>query len=204
MPGLCAYPCGPPSVAGLPARAPGPARPVRIPPTTAHTLAGFRLMHSHQSKATSSAPGRSLLLSGFSLVPLCFCLAAALTGCGGGPGQFTISSETYRGPELAIQSKPPQHVVIMQAPTPGWIFSFDASRPQFGFTDVFLTITRPNPAFVFSQAVVSQEVGTEIGVNEPIVVYARVLAHDTVPDSQAYSRAAASAPKSPGSAPAPR
>lgn len=127
-----------------------------------------------------------------------------MTGCGGGPREFTISSETYRGPELAIQSKPQQHVVIMQAPTPGWIFTFDASRPQFGFTDVFLTITRPNPAFVYSQAVVTQEVGTEIDVNQPIVVYARILAHDTVPDSQAYSRAAASPAKAPGSVPAPR
>ena len=164
----------------------------------AHTPAGFNLV-----RAPGSAPGRSLYLSGFWATPLCFCLVALLGGCGGGPRVFNISPEAYRGPDLTIQSKPPQHVAIIQAPTPGWTFSFDASRPQFGYTDVFLTITRPNPAFVYTQNVVSQEAGTEIDITRRIVVYARVLPHDVVPDSQAYSRAAEGGPKPSGtSAPA--
>ena len=164
----------------------------------AHTSAGINL-----ARTTGSAPGRSPFLSGLWPILLCFCLAPGLAGCGGGPRVFNISSETYRGPELTVKPSPLQHIVALQAPSTGWGFTFDASRPQFGFTEVFLTITRPNPAFVYSQGMVTQEVGTEVEMSRPIVVYARILPHDVVADAQDYSRAIESG-KGTGKTPAPR
>jgi hypothetical protein len=123
---------------------------------------------------------------------------ALLGGCGGGPRVFNISPEAYRGPDLTIQSKPPQHVAIIQAPTPGWTFSFDASRPQFGYTDVFLTITRPNPAFVYTQNVVRRKLGPRSTSPVGSSCTPGCCPTMSVPDSQAYSRAAEGGPKPSG------
>ena len=95
--------------------------------------------------------------------------------------------DAYRGPPLSIESTGPQHRVILTAPTAGWSFRLDQTCRRFDHTDIFLTLTRPNPAYMQTQAQVRQETGTEIEPAQPIVLYARVLSRDDKPGKQAYS-----------------
>ncbi len=96
------------------------------------------------------------------------------------------AAEHYSGPPLSIESTPPQYRVILTAPTGGWSFRLDQTRRAFDHTDVFVTLTRPDPAYMQTQAQVRQEAGTEIDPSQPITLYARILPHDAKPDTQAY------------------
>lgn len=121
-----------------------------------------------------------LLLSSIALLSL-------LCSCSGSVRFPSKTSEAYGGPPLALASTPPQHRVILTAPSAGWSFLMDQSRRAFDHTDVFLTIIRPNPAYMHTQAQVHQEAATDIDPSEPVVIYARVLAHDAKAGDQAYS-----------------
>jgi hypothetical protein len=111
-----------------------------------------------------------------------------LSSCAGGPVVPERSSLPYAGPPLSVESSAPQHRVLLSAPSGGWGLRLDQTIRRFDHTDVFITLVRPNPAYMQTQAVVSQEVGTGVDpASGPIRVYARILAHDAIPGSQPYS-----------------
>jgi len=111
----------------------------------------------------------------------------SLAACSNSVRAPAKTSDVYRGPPLALDSTPPQQRVILTAPTGGWSFQLDQTRRGFDHTDIFLTITRPNPAYMRAQTPVRQEAGTEVDPSQPVVLYARVLSYDAKPGKQAYS-----------------
>jgi hypothetical protein len=98
--------------------------------------------------------------------------APALPGCGSGP---EIGGSVYRGPSLSVDSSGDRHVVVAQAPSPGWDASIDHRRRAVDETRVFVTLRRPNPAAVYPQVIVEQRLKTGVRTSEPIGVYAREL-----------------------------
>ena len=107
--------------------------------------------------------------------------AAALLaqiGCSSRPSLPEVSSEPYQGPALALDSSQPEYAVVIQAPTPGWVVSLDRVAEQYRHHAVFVSLRRPNPGFLYPQAIVEQRVATPVPVRGAVRVYARILAAD--------------------------
>lgn len=102
-----------------------------------------------------------------------------LIGCtSSGTRPPTANDEGYTGPPLHVAEAGEEHVVVLTAPTAGWTFSLDEVRSRMGGMDVFVTVRRPNPAYLHPQAIVEQNLGTRVPTTEDIDVYARVLDYD--------------------------
>lgn len=94
-------------------------------------------------------------------------------GCGGsGP---RIIRESFQGPNLTIESAGSTHKVILAAPSSGWNLTLNAVRPGFERADVFITITRPDPAYMHAQSIVMQHLDTGVANSTEIHLFAREL-----------------------------
>lgn len=108
-------------------------------------------------------------------------LVACVVMCGcasSGTNPPTVKERTYEGPPLEVSAMGDEHLVVLTAPTAGWVFSLDEVRSRLGGMDVFVTVRRPNPAYLHPQAQVQQHLGTRVPQTEHIDVYARVLDYD--------------------------
>ncbi len=115
-------------------------------------------------------------------------------GSGSGRAPPKAISASYDGPPVEVESSGPQHVVVFQAPSAGWSFTMDRSEPARRTTDVFLTATRPNPAFMHAQQVVPLRAGTGVPADKPVDVYVRVLDFGRAGGSEPYRPASRSHP----------
>lgn len=111
----------------------------------------------------------------------------AFKGCSSAPEPPRITERGYSGPAVGLAvGTPPQrfpgspeipgpHVVVVQAPSPGWEVRLDQVRDNFQRRDVFITLTEPNPATMQPQVIVEQRVDTGVPSNTPVSVYVRIL-----------------------------
>ena len=109
------------------------------------------------------------------LAPLAFALCLLSGGCRSG---IETSGAAFGGPPLQIAEADEWQVVRAQAPSPGWKIDFEHSRPGPAGLEVFITMRRPDPRFVYPQVVVEQVVATDVRIDEPITVFARIVEHD--------------------------
>ncbi len=102
-----------------------------------------------------------------------------------------------RGPDMAarIQEAPPirvddsgeVHILVMQAPNPGWSFVYDQQERTAQGVDVFITIRRPDPSLLYPMIIVEKQVSTPVQTDRPIRVMARLLAHDETTKRRRYA-----------------
>jgi hypothetical protein len=85
----------------------------------------------------------------------------------------SIGSGAYAGPQITTDDTGPTHTLVLTAPTGGWAFALDQVRKEFDHEQVFVTVTRPDPAYMQTQALVRHEVGTGVPSDRPIQVFAR-------------------------------
>ena len=97
---------------------------------------------------------------------------------------------TFQGPPLALEAAGDRHVIRMTAPTPGYQLTFDRSERTPGPTRVFATIRRPDPAFVYPTVVVDQRVASDVRIDQPVVIFARIIDHDASTRAAPYERVA--------------
>ncbi len=102
-------------------------------------------------------------------------LALFIGGCGGGAPAPRITDGAYEGPPLSIDQTGRTAVVVMEAPTPGWSVTVDRSSEARDHWQAFVTIRRPNPAYMYAQMIVKQNLLTTVESRRPLRVYARVL-----------------------------
>lgn len=119
--------------------------------------------------------------------------AACPAGCGG-TSKPTIAEGAYDGPPLSIDQSGRSAVVIMEAPTPGWSISLDRASEARDHWQAFITVRRPNPAYMYSQVVVTQNLLTTVESRFPIRVYGRVLDDGAEAGDVEYREAARAAP----------
>jgi hypothetical protein len=100
-----------------------------------------------------------------------------ITGCASSD-KVSIGPGSYEGPEIRRSVAAGKHTVVLTAPSGGWAFRLDETRPKLETTQVFVTAQRPNPAYMQAQALVQHEVTTGVATDQKISVYARVLDHD--------------------------
>lgn len=112
---------------------------------------------------------------------------SALPGCKGGTRRpvKAAAPATYDGPPISVESSGAHHVVVLTAPSAGWAFTMDRSEPALRSTEVFLTATRPNPAFMHAQQVVPLRAGTGVDAAKPVDVYVRFLDFGASPSGSA-------------------
>lgn len=130
---------------------------------------------------------RSMLLAALPLLAG----AGALSGCFG--SQPSVREEAgYDGPPIAITAVRGNHTLKLTAPTGGWTFQLDETREDYGHRKVLVSVRRPNPSFMVSQALTEHHLMLPVPANVPIRVYARVLPHDAEKSERAWAFAVAS------------
>lgn len=88
---------------------------------------------------------------------------------------ITIDPATYTGPAARIEPGERTHIATFTMPTGGWGLKFDRSRERFDAHQVFVSLRRPDPNEVTSQAVVDQSVDTRVRHAHDVEVYARIV-----------------------------
>lgn len=104
----------------------------------------------------------------------CVAAVGALAGCRATPPPPRVDG-SYGGPPIRLESAGSQHLIVLEAPSGGWTFSLDLVRPTADGHEAFVTVTEPNPAFVYAAQVVEQRIGSTVPSGERIAVYARRL-----------------------------
>lgn len=98
----------------------------------------------------------------------------------------------YTGPAVAVDSNGPQHIVVVSAPSAGWQVALDQVKPAVDATEVFVTLTRPNPAYMHAQQIVEQRLASTVQKRDPIRVLARIVDFGASPTAAPYRTAARS------------
>lgn len=80
------------------------------------------------------------------------------------------------------------HAVQIEAPTGGWSAQLDQERAAWQRREVYITLTRPSPLFVTTQAITPILVATNVPAGEAIDVFLRLADPHTRPrDSDPYT-----------------
>lgn len=103
------------------------------------------------------------------LIILCLTLA----GCWGGGS--AISASAYAGPRMQVRPLEGRHMLVVDAPNPGWLVTIDKTERRLDDTRVFVSLRRPDPGMVYAQVMVEQKVLTTVPETRDIVVFARTL-----------------------------
>jgi len=118
------------------------------------------------------------------LVILCLSLAA----CWGGGS--AISPNAYAGPRMQIRPLEGRHLLVVDAPNPGWLVTVDRTERRLDDTQIFVSLRRPDPGMVYAQVMVEQKVLTTVPETRDIVVYARTLDFGRKNQNPPYHRVA--------------
>jgi hypothetical protein len=122
-------------------------------------------------------PHRSWLAA----IGACMMLSASSTlliGCAGRSAAPTVATGPYSGPPISAVPRRGTFVALVQAPSAGWKVRLDAVLEENQHRRAFITLQQPNPAFVYAQAVVEQQVATGVPEAQNIRIYARIIPFD--------------------------
>lgn len=101
-------------------------------------------------------------------------LATTLLG-GCWSGQKLVNDSAFAGPPVTFGSAEGRHVLVVTAPTPGWLIAIDRTDRLLDETQVFVTMQRPDPGALYPQHRVEQRVLSDVPQSRPIRVYSRVV-----------------------------
>ncbi|MCA9299502.1 MAG: hypothetical protein KDA28_10570 [Phycisphaerales bacterium] len=104
--------------------------------------------------------------------------AVVMSSCGG-ERLLETTSTPFEGPRIETRVVDGLHRIVVHAPSPGWGVSLEAVDVRERSRDAFITIERPNPAFMYPQQIVEQQIATGIDASLGIVVFARVVEFGT-------------------------
>jgi hypothetical protein len=88
-----------------------------------------------------------------------------------------MAERLNNAPPVRIETLGDNHMLIMQAPNPGWSYRLDRDERDRDGWVVYITIRKPDPAFMYPQRIVDKRLLTEVESDEPIRVVARLLEH---------------------------
>lgn len=113
------------------------------------------------------------------------CAAAGATqifGCASRAAPPDVAADRYAGPPIHLEADPLGHIVVIEAPSGGWSVTLDGVYDAFKSREVFITIMRPNPLGLHTQAVVEQRIATFVPTTMELRVFARVAPYAVKPD----------------------
>jgi len=89
-------------------------------------------------------------------------------------------------PKIKVTTLENKHMLVMWAPNSGWTIEIDKHERIAHGERIFFTVRRPDPAFLYPQAMISKRVLSVIDADIPIELYARVLGFDERVKEQGY------------------
>lgn len=90
-------------------------------------------------------------------------------------------------PPMMVEEGEGRHLVVMQAPSPGWSIRLDATERTPIGKRVFVTIRKPDPAYQYTQQIVLMRVLTSVRLDSEIEVVGRLLEHDEKTKGRGYA-----------------
>lgn len=138
---------------------------------------------------------------GVTLAMLAVCLAAAQSGCAGGPRRLDIGPGSFTTLPVELRAGARTHMAVFTAPSAGWGVRLDLVRERFEAQEVFVTVTLPGPSQASAQVLVEHAVDTTVLLTSAVVVYARTQRAEG--STGAYERAAFSPSVRPSDTPPP-
>jgi hypothetical protein len=114
----------------------------------------------------------------------------AICGCRSGTRPPPKTVTPYAGPVVEVDSSGAQHMAVLRAPSAGWAFTLDRTEPSPNGVEVFVTATRPNPAFMHAQVECLLRAGAGVGSSRPIGVFVRIVNFGSDPGGVAYHASA--------------
>ena len=134
---------------------------------------------------------RGVLAVGFTLATLA--LACTLSGCSVWDNrprlrekEIDMEANVDQVPRIMIRSLNGKAMLVMQAPHSGWSIGFDRDERIADGVRIFVTVRRPNPAFMYPQAIVEMNLLTQVDSDALSDVYARILDSDEQADGHGY------------------
>lgn len=135
---------------------------------------------SHLTPIRRSTRARANTRAGLALI-----LCIGLTACAAPKPPPNVIAGTFANPAVSLDSTAKRHQVLIETPSPGWVPSMDQSRADFRTTSVYLSLRKPNPAYLYPQVISTQRVATGVPADHAISVYVRTLDFDAPVDSDA-------------------
>jgi len=90
-------------------------------------------------------------------------------------------------PLIMLEKNDTHHLIVMQAPSPGWSIRLDATERTPTGKRVFVTLRRPDPAYEYPQQIVQMHVLTSVRLDSKIVIVGRLLEHDEKTKGKGYA-----------------
>lgn len=97
-----------------------------------------------------------------------------------------MNAQLDSAPPIRVEIENDLHMLIMQAPNPGWTFAIDSDEVLKDSTRISITIRRPDPAFAYPQMIVEKNLLTDIRSHRTLEVFARVLDADEKTKQRGY------------------
>ena len=99
----------------------------------------------------------------------------------------TAAQQMQHAPQIMLDASETHHLVVMQAPSPGWSIRLDATERTPEGKRVFVTIRQPDPAYVYPQQIVLMRALTSVRLDSNIEVVGRMLGHDEKTKGRGYA-----------------
>ncbi len=93
-------------------------------------------------------------------------------------GSEAMAVELQKAPPIRLDALDNRHMLVMQAHNPGWTIELDRDERGKDAWTAFITIKRPNPAFMYPQQIVEKRLLTDIETTQTLIIMARLLDHD--------------------------
>lgn len=114
------------------------------------------------------------------------CASLPVVGCRANKGDGGVSAggrEIDRGsmhdfPPITLDSSGDEHVIVMQAPHPGWGLELDAVRPARDGKLVFASARMPDPDRMYPQVITPMRLGTTVPASDKMELVVRLISHD--------------------------
>jgi len=106
-------------------------------------------------------------------------MVGVLIGGMGGCMKFNkgpeMSERLKNAPPIRLDDSQDVHILVMQAPNPGWSFWIERDERTRDGMRVYLTMRRPDPTMLYPQVIVEKNLRTGVRTETPIQIYGRVL-----------------------------
>lgn len=97
-----------------------------------------------------------------------------------------LAERLESAPPVMLDQESGMHLLVVQAPNPGWSVRLDSTELTPEGKRVYITYRQPDPTLVYPQRIVLKRVLTRVPVDTNLDVAARVLKHDEKARKQSY------------------
>ena len=97
------------------------------------------------------------------------------------------AARLQNAPQIMLEDDEEFHMIVMQAPSPGWSLRLDSTERTPEGKRVFVTIRKPDPAYVYTQQIVLMRVLTRVRLDTELEVVGRLLDFDEKTKGKGYA-----------------